>query len=245
MSLARRHRARMLGLQAAKVAPAPSRRPSPAASEYELLLARLGVDLRRLKEIQSVERKIELKRELLPAYLPWIEGVLLSGDDAVGNQDQVFVQCMIWAIDIGDYLHGLAMARYVIDHELAMPERFDRTANTFIAEEIADAALKAYGQDQDFDLEVLHAVDELVDGADIFDEVRAKLEKAIGLGLARQAEAIEDGGDGPAGLRKATIGRALGHLKRALELDDNSGVKTMIAKFERQLAKTDESTRET
>ena len=67
MSLARRHRAKALGLQAAKAE--PGARPGPAASEYQLLLARMGVDLRRLKEIQSIERKIELKRELLPAYL--------------------------------------------------------------------------------------------------------------------------------------------------------------------------------
>jgi len=235
----------MLGLQAAKAAPAPSGRPSPAATEYELMLARLGVDLRRLKEIQSVEKKIELKRELLPAYLPWIEGVLAAGDDAAGNQDDVFVQCMVWTIDIGAWDQAILMAHYVIAHDLTMPERFDRTAACFVAEETADAALKAFGQDEGFDLSVLLAVDQLVDRADIFDEVRAKLEKAIGMAVARDAGAMEDGADGPAGMKKAATASALARLKRALELDDGCGVKTMIAKLERQVAKGDGSTTET
>lgn len=241
MSLARRRRAKMLGLQAAKAAPAPGGRPSPAASEYELMLARLGVDLRRLKEIQSVERKIELKRELLPAYRPWIDGVLMSAGESAGNQDDVFVQCMIWTLDIGAYDDALPMADYVLRHDLAMPERFDRTAACFVAEEIADAALKAFGQDEDFPRDVLMQVDDLVECADIFDEVRAKLEKAIGIALNRDADTIDEGADGPAGLKKAAMAGALGRLKRARELDDGCGVKTMIGKLERQLAKTEES----
>lgn len=35
---------------------------------YELMLAKLDADRRRLKDIQSIERKIEVKREILPEY---------------------------------------------------------------------------------------------------------------------------------------------------------------------------------
>ncbi|WP_312679170.1 phage terminase small subunit, partial [Escherichia coli] len=44
------------------------------ASGYELMLAKLATDKRRLKAIQSIERKIEVKGELLPEYQPWVSG---------------------------------------------------------------------------------------------------------------------------------------------------------------------------
>lgn len=221
----------MLGEVAAHQAAAPAGvRSGRAATEYELLRAALGVDLRRLKEVQSIERKIELKRELLPTYAAWVEGVLAADSDA---QDDILTHVMIWRIDTGDYAGALPLAEHVVCHKLPLPERFDRTAPTLIAEEIADAALKCLGQDQDFDRELLMAVDDLVEDEDIFDQVRAKLEKAIGLQLARDAETVAVDADGPAGLRRAAIEGALTHLRRAGALDPKAGVKKRIEQLER------------
>ena len=208
------------------------------ATEYELQRARLGVDLRRLKELQSIEAKIELKRELLPAYVPWVQGVLEA--EATGNggfQDDVFAQVMVWRIDVGDFEGALPLIEYVLRHGLALPERFKRTAATMIAEEIAEAATKQLGQGEDFAFGLLQQVDGLTAGEDMPDEVRAKLKKAMGLQLARVAAAIEPGADGPAGGKRGALEAALRLLRRALELDKSCGVKTEIKRLERE-AKT-------
>ena len=228
-----RHRARMLGeLSAVQVASPAAQRRGAAATEYELQRARLGVDLRRLHELQSVERKIELKRDLLPGYADWVEGVLAS---EAGTEDDILTHIMIWRLDVGDFAGAMPLARYVLRHGLTLPERFSRTAPTLICEEIADAALKALGQDQDFDLALLRDVEILVIDADIYDQVRAKLEKAIGLCLARAADAIQPDADGPAGARRGAQEHALKHLRRASELDKTAGVKKRIEKLEREI----------
>jgi hypothetical protein len=251
-SLFQRHRARALGqLAATQAAGKAGVRTGAAANEYALQRVRLGVDLRRLKEIQSIERKVELKRELLPHYLEWVAGVLAADS---GAEDDVLTHAMIWSIDIGAFDAALPLAAYVIRHHLTLPERFSRTAPTYVCEEIAEAAIKRLGQDPDPEdddnavaniLRTLRAVEELVADQDIFDEVRAKLEKAMGLALLRSADAIAPDADGPAGARRGAQERGLRHLRRALELDKNTHVKKRIDQVERDLKRTAETTTET
>jgi hypothetical protein len=236
MSVVRRHRQRALAAQLAlQTAADPGHvRPGAAASAYELERARLGVDLRRLKEIQSIERKIDLKRELLPNYADWVAGVL---DADTGAQDDILVQVMIWTIDVGAFDAALPLCRYVVKYELDLPDRFDRTAPTLICEEIAEAALKAIGQGELFDWQILAAIDDLVEDCDIFDQVRAKLEKAIGLLMLKMAEGLTADSDGPAGAKLAALEQARRRLRRALELDGNSGVKKKLEQLDRDIAK--------
>jgi hypothetical protein len=236
MSVVRRHRQRALAaLLATQVAAEPDRaRSGVAASAYELERARLGVDLRRLKEIQSIERKIDLKRELLPNYAEWVAGVLEANS---GAQDDILVQVMIWTIDTGDFDAALPMCRYVVTHKLALPDRFDRTAPTLICEEIAEAALKAIGQGEPFDWQILASIDDLVEDCDIFDQVRAKLEKAIGLLMIRMADELAADSDGPAGAKLAALTQGRNRLRRALELDAGAGVKKKIEQLDREIAK--------
>jgi hypothetical protein len=66
------------------------------------------------------------------------------------------------------------------------------------------------------------------------DQVRAKLNKAIGLQLAAAAAAIEEGADGPAGARRAAVETALAKLRRAVELDGKAGVKKEIDRLDRE-----------
>lgn len=239
MSLARRHRQAMLAATATLVAtPAGEQLTGPAGSEYELLKARLGVDLRRLKDVQSIERKVALKRELAPAYGPWVKGKL---DADAGGDDVIVTHMLIWAIDVGEFPDAIEIARYVLKHKLPLPERFDRTAATLIVEEIAEAALKRLGQGETFDLDILHQVENLAEGEDIFDQVRAKLEKAIGLHSAREAEAIAADADGPAGARRAGLAAAEARLRRALTLDPAAGVKKRADALAREIAKIEET----
>ena len=245
-TLAIRHRQRMLAAAAAVAATAGAApvRAGPAATEYELLRAQLGNDLRRLSEIQSTEGKVALKAELEPQYRDWVAGVL---DADVGAADDILTWMMIWRIDIGAFDAALPLAAYVIRHNLTLPDRFDRTAPTLICEEIAEAALKRLGQGTldmtdaeeraglDRMLDTLWAVDALVADQDIFDQVRAKLEKAQGLSLIRLVDVTPVEADGPAGARRAAQDRAVRHLRRALDLDAACGVKKRLEQLERAI----------
>lgn len=69
LSPARRHRMRQQAIEASQNADNPLR----YASGYEQMLIKLNDDKRRLKKVHSNERKAELKRQLLPEYLPWCQ----------------------------------------------------------------------------------------------------------------------------------------------------------------------------
>jgi hypothetical protein len=235
MSPAQRHRARHQATRLATSATAsPAGAGAAAASAAALERARLGVDLRRLHELQSVDRKIELKRELLPSYLPWVRGIL-AADAPV--QDDVLAWITVWAFDIADYDLGLECAAFMLRHKLSLPERLKRTLGTFIAEEIADAAAKARGQAQDFPLDVLKRAEALTIDEDMPDIVSAKLFKEIGIALVKIAEALDPGADGPAGARQAGTVLALEYLRRAYGKSHTAGVKKDIDRLEREIRK--------
>lgn len=242
MSLARRHRMNM----AAKVAAAAAAElpeASTAAIEEGSSIAdqvklRLMLDLRRLKEIQSIERKIDAKREMLPEYASWVEGILqATAETGVGVEDEVLATVMIWRIDVGDYAAALPLIDYVLRWNLALPKRYLRTAATLIVEEIADAALKRLSQGEDFPLDILTDIETLTEDHDMHDEVRAKLMKAIGLVAAARADLAEDASDGPAGGKRAAQEQALAALRRAQGLNAKAGVVKSIEKIERELKK--------
>lgn len=186
-------------------------------SAYELMLAKLATDRRRLKSIASIERKIDVKRaELLPEYVDYVAGALRGGR---GAQDDVLTTVMIWRVDVGDYAGALDIARYAIEHRMTLPDQYDRPLATAIAEEFAEASLSSFkkGDTATVDAALLAEVAQLTAPYDMHDQVRAKLHKAIGYTADRT-------GDIPA---------ALEHLRRALELDERAGVKQDIARLEK------------
>lgn len=190
----------------------------PQGDAYELHKAAIVEDIRRLSDIQSIERKIEAKRELLPNYESYVQGVLEGGK---GQQDDVLMTLMVWYLDVGDLKTGLDIAEYAVNHELETPDRYDRKTANLVAEEVADFALKLQDGDESKGqvLEQLHRTVEYFADADMHDQVKAKLFKALGY-LER------DAGD------KET---ALLSLKRALELNDRIGVKKDIQALEKEL----------
>ena len=225
-TLARQHYARVTAAEASG-----STEPGLPidATAYELVLAQLGEDRRRLKQVQSIERKIEVKRQMLPTYLPWIEGALEAGR---GGQDAVLTTMMVWAIDTGEQALALRIAAYVLEHKLAMPDQYQRGAATIVAEEIADQALAAFGTGVEFALDALEGCEQLTRTHDMPDEVRAKLHKALGLCIAQKVEASTDD------TRRTFISVALEHLRRALQLSERIGVKKDIERLERALKNT-------
>ncbi|NVM80036.1 hypothetical protein FHW83_005881, partial [Duganella sp. SG902] len=188
------------------------------ASAYELMLVKLVADRRRLKSIQSIEQKVKVKRdELLPDYAEYVNGALEGGR---GAQDEVLTTIMVWRIDVGDFAGALEIAAYVLQHGMTMPDQYDRTLATVLAEEVADTALRAFKLDPAaaIDTQQLLQVMDMTDPHDMPDQVRAKLRKATGYSLMAKDPAA-----------------ALPYLERALELSEHSGVKQDIARLRKQL----------
>lgn len=188
------------------------------ANQYELMLMQLAEHRRKLKLIQSIERKIEVKRTLLPDYVAYVDGVLEGGS---GRQDDVLMTIMIWRIDTGDIAGALQIAEYAIHHDLQTPDRYERSTACLIAEEAADTSIKAIESQNPVDPELTARVIAITQDKDMFDQVRAKLLKAHGLGL----------------LKAGSLVSAVDYLKRALELDEKCGVKKIIEQTEREIKK--------
>lgn len=187
------------------------------ANAYELMLMQLAEDKRTLKTLQSTELKIAKKRELLPNYAPWVQGVL---EGRQGVQDDVLMMVLVWTIDIGDFNAALQISAYAFEFDLKLPDQFDRTLATLVAEEMAEGALKIITQKQPVDVDALGQCLTLTENQDMPDQVRAKLHKAIGLSLTESNPA-----------------NALQQLQRALALHDKVGVKKEIEGLERVLKK--------
>lgn len=212
-NLIRQHRQRVL---AAKQGEEQNSFDPKAANLYELMLMQLAEHRRRLKQVQSMERKAEVKRQFLPEYQGYIDGVL-EGDS--GRQDDVLMTVLLWQIDAGNFAEAVRLAGYAIGHDLQAPDRFERKTATLIAEEIAEVAMKLSGTEDQVPAELLLKTYELTQGQDMFDQVRAKLHKAIGIAM-----------EGSDQLQEAVV-----HYTRALELDERIGVKKLLEKVERAI----------
>lgn len=192
---------------------------------HEQILHRLRMDLSRLSGVQSEETKAEMKKSMLPEYEGWIEGTL-DGDS--GRQDEVITRLMVWAIDCRDYALALRLGRYVVRHGLTLPDNFNRTAATFLTEEMSKPVLTFAAADADADLSastaVLDEVADIVADSDMPDVVRAKLCKARAL-ARRGATDI------------TTKAEALALFREALTRNPNAGVKKEIATLAREVKK--------
>lgn len=200
-------------MAASKGAPGDS---MAGASFYELMLTKLATDRHRLKSLQSIQLKKVAKQELLPEYTEYVAGVLEAGQ---GAQDDVLITVMVWRIDTGDYAGALAIARYALEYKLTLPDQYERTLATVIAEEFAEAALIAIKAGGTFALEQLELVEQLTREYDMHDPVRAKLYKALGYAV------------------KEDPATAIIHLRKALSLNGKVGVKNDIDRLEKELAK--------
>lgn len=185
------------------------------ADAYEKMLLQLAEHRAQLKGIQSKAHKAKHKAELLPVYVPWIRGVLEAGK---GRQDDVFMTVMVWAIDAGNWPMALEMATYAIEHKLVMPDQYQRTTATVIAEEIAD---QAKANPEAVPLEILQEAMTLTDEEDMHDQVRAKLYKAVGVARTQTGD----------------LQGAENAYTKALQLHDKAGCKKDLEAVQRELKK--------
>ncbi|WP_397377130.1 phage terminase small subunit [Pseudomonas sp.] len=212
--------------EAAAVAPSAT---MAGANSYELQLAQLAQHRARLKQVQSNQGKAELKSVLLPEYQPYVQGVLESGN---GAQDEVLTTIMLWRIDAADYPGALEIADYVIRHSMKMPDRFERTTGTLVAEEIAEAALKAQKTGNSFALDILERTAQVTVEQDMPDEVRAKLHLALGKGYFALVDA-----EAPAELDHVHLQAAQAHLSKAIDLNSSCGGRKDLERVDRLLKK--------
>lgn len=243
LSPAQRHRQRALasGSQQAAARKAkggnalPMPQTGPIASEYQTLLAALGIDLNALREIQSTERKIEAKRVMIEKYRTWADSAAsawLAGD-VPSTQDDIVTTMAVWAIDVQDWPFALKLAAYLIRGHLDLPARYTRTPATLVAEEVSEAALADITA---VPLDVLQEVEDLVHDEDIFDQVRAKLEKALGLAFVQAASTFDPtAASASAGGRPALLTAASAHFTRAIALHESCGAKTHLRTVDREL----------
>jgi len=190
----------------------------PHGNAYELHQAQLMEDIRTLHDIESLQAKIERKRELLPNYEDYVAGVLKGGS---GQQDDVIMNIMVWYLDTGQLEKGLAIAEYAKKHGLETPDRYQRSTAALVSEEVADFVLKERGEGEE-PAEYLAQVSRALINfgeSDMHDQIKAKLYKAQGY-LLRETEQLE---------------RALEALEQALKLDDRVGVKKDIDALKKQL----------
>lgn len=213
-------------IEAAATAPAMS---MDGATAYEQQLAQLAQHRLRLKQVQSNQGKAELKVQLLPEYVPYVQGVLEAGN---GAQDEVLTTVMLWRIDAAEYPGALEVAEYVIKHGLNMPDRFERSTGTLIAEEIAEAALKTQKAGDAFDLSILEQAERITADQDMPDQARAKLHLALG-----KAYAALFADDAPLGSDTPVLANAKHHLAKAIDLHSNCGGKKDLERVERLLKK--------
>lgn len=221
LSLAQRHQFRVRAEMEAAATPAAD--SMAGATTYELQLMQLKQDQHRLKQMQSIDARNQLKPSLLPAYDAYIDGVLAAGK---GAADEVLTTVMLWHFDIGSYSRGLAIAAYALLHNMSMPDRFSRTTATLVAEEIANAALDAYKQELPFDYATLDAANKLTADKDMPDEVRAKLHFALGM-------SVDPGENSPL----EELEQSAVQLREAIRLDGRVGAKKDLERVERWIKK--------
>jgi len=199
------------------------------ATAYEMQLAQLHQHRLQLKQVQSQEAKAELKRRILPDYAPYIDGVLSTGK---GAQDEVLTTLMLWHFDAGEYSVGLRIGEYVLQHNMTMPDRFNRSAACLIAEEPAELALRAMKAGNSFPVGDLLEAQRITAEHDMPDQARAKLHLAIGRAYAfgiDKDQVTED--------QAELLENAREHITRAIELDDKCGGKKDLEGVNRLLKK--------
>lgn len=258
LSPAQRHRARILQEQVQQASPYGTELTGDA---YGLMRVKLSQDKGRIGQVQSHERRAELKAKLLPEYFDWIETAITKG---TGAQDQVLTTIMVWAFDAGVYELGLQIAEYVIRHRMPMADDYKRSPAAIVIDELSNAYLKGQWAPRELQVDadgtrqlavidaaadpaaarahaaaLLIEADKLTESQDAPDQARAKLQKAIAYASLGKVQTAED--PDLTAIEPAALHEALSRLQRALELDSNAGVKKDIERIERAIAKADKA----
>lgn len=237
MSLALEHKRRVLAqgsVAVAQVAAAAALPYSPgealsspanARKHLKLMEAGLDEDLARLKAIQSLAGKQDLKRtELLPKYQDYIHRYLESG---LVMPNRVLVQVLVWLFDTTQFDDALELADIAIEQGQLMPERFKRRdIQTFVADAVCEWAYAEYQAGRSPEPYLSNLLPRVDGEWELTEQIPSKYHKLIGM-RAMEAEEWET---------------ALKHLERSTELYAKAGNDTRIDKCRKGLAKQQPAT---
>lgn len=191
-------------------------------SAYQRLLKNLHDDKVLLKSVNSIADKVHIKKQALPAYQEWIDGITAAG--AVQADDRVAATVIVWMIDCGLLDEAMPLADVLIHSGLESADEYSRSMPEIIVEQMA-AQIESGSEISAENLKTLieWATAKKEDGLheiNLADVIRAKLLKAAG----EKAEAADDNET------------ALNLYRQAVGYNDKAGVKKRIEALEKQLA---------
>ncbi len=169
-------------VRASMGSPAVSRDTVPTMTRSQqrgnLLDVSIAEDLKSLKEIRSIERKKQIKRDqLIPKYKEYVEQ--LQKDN---QSHPLLTQYLVWLFDAGDIDGALELFSYCHDKELALPERFRRPLGIYVADEVLIWSERMVDMDKTPNPYFNDLFSEIATCAiDVPDELRAKYCKLAGL----------------------------------------------------------------
>ena len=191
-------------------------------SAYQRLLKNLHDDKVLLKSVSSIADKVHIKKQALPAYQEWIDGITAAG--TVQADDRIAATVIVWMIDCGLLDEAMPLADVLIHSGLESADEYSRSMPEIIVEQMAEQ-IESGSEISAESLKTLieWATAKKEDGLheiNLADVIRAKLLKAAG----EKAEAADDNET------------ALTLYRQAVGYNDKAGVKKRIEALEKQLA---------
>lgn len=191
-------------------------------SAYQRLLKNLHDDKVLLKSVSSIADKVHIKKQALPAYQEWIDGITAAG--TVQADDRIAATVIVWMIDCGLLDEAMPLADVLMHSGLESADEYSRSMPEIIVEQMADQ-IESGSEISAENLKTLieWATAKKEDGLheiNLADVIRAKLLKAAG----EKAEAADDNET------------ALTLYRQAVGYNDKAGVKKRIEALEKQLA---------
>lgn len=111
-------------------------------TDYQLMLE---VDIQKVKLESDINKKLGVKRALLPQYLDFVDGYVANNDS---YDNPVAVEIFIWMLDLEDIQRALVLGLYLISQKQAMPERFSSDMRTFLCNAMTEYAAKMLKEEQ-------------------------------------------------------------------------------------------------
>lgn len=181
LSPCQRYRNRVQAEQSLRAAEIGDTPPS-----LHLQLRELEYDVKRLRSIETIADRIELKQvELLPKWLPVTQRYLSDGKVF---SNLVFTYCVIWSFDVGDFAQALALADTAIEQKQPMPTNFKSSMPAFVADTVLAWAEQQAEQGHSIEPYFTQTFTKVRDNWRLHEEINAKWFKFAGLQLLRDHE---------------------------------------------------------
>lgn len=161
----------------------PTEQPSTNAP----LLMQLVDHKREIGSTQSIETRTQKKREFLPLYAGFLDGVLDAGKGLSEDDTTLLQELYIWVIDTFDLTRILPLYEYMTEHNIGTPERINRNLSAFTVEELGTVGLSRMKSGiavTKEELSLCNGLTILTQDKDMNDKARATWLKFVGLSMA-------------------------------------------------------------